>query len=241
MSRPSVIVSMPCARTVEAPCAANLAVLMYRLGMLTQQQVIERAWTAIILDTVLPRGRTLIAHSAIDAGATHILWLDSDMCFPPDIAEKLLSWEEPLVGCNYPQRREPFEPTAKALGGELIWTTEAKHDENLLEPAYYMGLGAMLTAVEVFTTVPKPWFRMAEDEKGGWVGEDAFFFLKAREYGFAPKIDHDLSWTVQHISDIKVTWEGALEEKRCREQEKPTLRVVESEESDEPSVAGDSR
>ncbi|MBV9077436.1 MAG: hypothetical protein JO048_08125 [Methylobacteriaceae bacterium] len=47
----------------------------------------------------------LLAHAFLASDATHLLILDSDLVFPPDLAERLLAADKPVIGVPYAKRR----------------------------------------------------------------------------------------------------------------------------------------
>ena len=52
--------------------------------------------------------RETLAVAAIDEGYTHVLWLDSDMGFVPDLFYILRNMGKPFVTCIYRSRRPPY-------------------------------------------------------------------------------------------------------------------------------------
>jgi hypothetical protein len=74
--------------------------------------------------SVLPQQRDYLATWFLDAKEfTHLLFVDSDMTFPNDLAERLLSLEKEMVGAIYPTRDNvalvaaPFTPMKVHEGG----------------------------------------------------------------------------------------------------------------------------
>lgn len=160
--------------------------------------------------------RENLADQALESGATHLLWLDSDMKFPPNLVHRLFKHDLPLVACNYVKRKIPAMPNSKNLDGKLIATNRDSHG---LEEASSAGFGAVLMKREVLEKTPKPWFDTVwlrhEDGHIEMVGEDVFFFSKVRQVGgFKLFIDHDASQRVSHIGTFEydnalcaATWE----------------------------------
>jgi len=170
--------------------------------------------------------RENLADMALDSDATHILWLDSDMKFPPNLIHRLFKHQLPLVACNYVKRKIPAMPNTKGLDGRLIATNRDSHG---LQEAMSDGCGAVLMTREVLEKTPKPWFDVVwlrkEDGTLEMIGEDVFFFQKARSVGGFPlHIDHDASQRLGHIGTFEyenslcaVTWEEVdLEECKAK-------------------------
>ncbi|MBR3334302.1 MAG: hypothetical protein IKG23_08450 [Clostridia bacterium] len=64
----------------------------------------------IIGGTLIYWARNRIAHRAIEGGFTHVLWLDSDMTFKPDIVDDLLWCGKDIVCGAFVSRRPPYGP-----------------------------------------------------------------------------------------------------------------------------------
>lgn len=64
----------------------------------------------IIGGTLIYWARNRIAHRAIEGGFTHVLWLDSDMTFKPDIVDDLLWCGKDMVCGAFVSRRTPYGP-----------------------------------------------------------------------------------------------------------------------------------
>ena len=65
--------------------------------------------------TILPNLRELLVKTSKDAGATHILFIDSDMRFPAYTLQLLLAHDLDIVGANCIQRTQQ-EFTARKNG-----------------------------------------------------------------------------------------------------------------------------
>ena len=65
-----------------------------------------------MISSNLPHNRSRCVERAFKLQATHILWLDTDMRFPPDTLFRLLGRKKPIVGANYRARNPPVFPTA---------------------------------------------------------------------------------------------------------------------------------
>ena len=132
---------------------------------------------------------------------THLLFLDSDMQFPPDLFHRLLEHDLPMVACNYVKRGIPATPNSKDVEGKVIATDR---DSRGLEEAESAGFGALLVKREVFENIENPWFDTVwfHKDDGGidLMGEDVFFFRKARRTaGYPLFIDHSLSQQIGHV------------------------------------------
>ena len=60
--------------------------------------------------TLVYLAREKLAARAAQSTCTHVLWLDADMVFPPDILDGLHLPDKPVVCAAYCSRRPPFRP-----------------------------------------------------------------------------------------------------------------------------------
>ena len=66
--------------------------------------------------------RDMLADAFLASDATHLLFIDSDMAFAPDLAERLLSFAKPVIGTIYP-RREPRPRAAEGASSRRMAST----------------------------------------------------------------------------------------------------------------------
>jgi hypothetical protein len=148
-----------------------------------------------VASTYIHVGREWFLEAAIKQGATHVLWLDTDMSVPRETAVLLFMHDQPIVACNYLVRQDSGLFTA-SRDGQRVPTGAASTG---LEAVEYVGMGAMLMRTEVVANLGRPWFRHGLNELGGDVGEDVMFCRGLGRAGYTISIDHDLSKQVGHI------------------------------------------
>lgn len=146
------------------------------------------------------RARTELVRAALDWGADHLLWIDSDQTFPPNALTRLLAIGKPIVGCNISTRSEPPRPTAKDKAEAFVYTTADLAARNVVQEVGFLGFGLILTAAELFRKLAQPWFLMPM-ENGTILGEDYYFCRQARAAGYGLYVDHGLSVKVGHIGE----------------------------------------
>ncbi len=155
--------------------------------------------------TYVAWSRTEITKNALLWGATHLLWLDSDMVFPAWTFHQLFKQDKPVIAANYARRREPHAPVTfkriKENGAEheheLCYTTA---DSKGLEEVAAIGFGVVLIQAQVFNDIKVAPFRVIDDEMSKMrVGEDVYFCQLLTKAGIPIYIDHDLSQHVQHV------------------------------------------
>jgi hypothetical protein len=155
--------------------------------------------------------RNDLAVMALEQEATHILFLDDDMRFPPWALEHLLMRQQPIVGANYTTRKFPIRPvtlrnidwtpTPECEPSDMVWTAPGATG---MEEVDAVGGGVLLIDTDVFVKVKYPFFEQWYDSNRlRAVGEDVDFCKKARDAGYPVLIDHDLSHYVRHIGELE--------------------------------------
>jgi hypothetical protein len=202
-----VAICVPCRDTVMTGFAFDLAKLCAYEGVTRCAKggslMIYQVPGTLIFDQ-----RERLAEQAIKDGADAILWVDSDMRFPKDSLQILLSRKLPIVGVNATTRRFPVTPTALDLDHEtndLVKVTSK--DKTGLEQVMGVGFGMVLIRKEVFEKTQKPWFWFERTDKGGTIGEDIYFCAKAFDAGYKTVVDHDLSKHIRHVGTYEYGWD----------------------------------
>ena len=154
----------------------------------------------------LPGNREKLVDMAIEAGADWILWADSDHSFPRDSLMALLAAGQPIVGTNYPRRSGDHEPVAAIYDengqAQLVWTTEEKVRDKILEEVSFTGFGLLLMSVDSIRDL-RPLFTA---ETGfGMSNEDAVACHKIRAAGHHIFVHHPLSWQIGHVATQVLT------------------------------------
>lgn len=150
------------------------------------------------MGTLIGNQREKLATKAIEADATHILWLDSDMMFPKNTCEILLSHELPFVACNYSTRALPLKSVSYSV--VFNWESMIPDDSTGLVLVEGVGFGCVMTSTELFRQSRKPWFPITYSKNtDDYLGEDMNFCLKVSEMGYPMFVDADLSRKIYHI------------------------------------------
>lgn len=156
--------------------------------------------------SVIHDNREQLAGRALAMKATHVLYLDDDMTFPPEAIVSLMHRNLPFVASNYTRRKPPHVAVASRadLTGLIMTTAESTG----LVPAHGTGFGMALIASEVFAAIPKPWFMpMWEPDTAMYHSEDVMFCRRALAAGFQLQIDQDASKLLGHCSEQVLTCE----------------------------------
>ena len=190
----SVSILVPTKDTVYSHFSYSLS----NLVKLTTQMGIE---THLFFDasTILINQRESLIKQAIEVGSEWVLWLDSDMMFPPSVLMRLLAHNEDLVGCNYMKRSYPFKTVAFTDTSDWENWIPIQYSNELVE-AEAVGMGCVLMKTALFKELQKPYFEYTYQPKTeDWGGEDFTLFKKFNKLGHALKIDMNLSNEIYHI------------------------------------------
>ena len=182
-----IVIATPSRGEVRAEYTSDLVELMRRH---------PKARYASALGTYLSNLREGLAEAVLASGATHLLFLDSDMRFPPTALEQLLAARKDIVGANYRQRTGPG--TTARVGTEFV-----PLEGPGLTKVDVLGFGVTLISTKALSLIPKPWFAMPWDG-AKFVGEDVYFCAKAKDAGFDIWADLKLSSSVKHIGNIEL-------------------------------------
>jgi methyltransferase family protein len=156
------------------------------------------------------RSRNIIINQAIEGNFTHVLFLDDDMAFKPDLMKTLLSHDKDMVtglylGRNYPHKPMIFDYADEF--GRCRYVFLNGHDSRL-KKVVAAGLGACLIKTSVFEKMEKPYVRLGELDKDHWC-DDIGFFLRAKAAGF--ELFCDLECYLGHIGTM-IIWPNRNEQ-----------------------------
>lgn len=124
--------------------------------------------------------RTWLVNEATTRGATHLLFVDSDMVFDEDVIPRMLAHKKEIIGVEYNKREFPLKGVSEPLTERSTELYKAKH----------AGTGLMLIDLSIFPKLKGPWFNFGRDSQGALaLGEDVWFCNTARDAGFDTWID----------------------------------------------------
>jgi hypothetical protein len=212
MSHIKLQIAIPTAGRVPMGFAYSLAGMIAKIGA-QHIPTIPEATIEVTMDIVESSNwitnREQLARRAIEAGRTHLMFLDDDMTFEPQIIDIMLGRRQDIVCTNYLIKTEPARDfVAIGLDGQRVPTREASAG---LQPIAYSGFGVSIFSVEVFKRTPQPWFLPDFDTaSSSYTTEDNPFYRRAREAGFIVYLDHDASKLVSHIGQRAWNWREAL-------------------------------
>jgi hypothetical protein len=203
-----LVIAIPTAGKVPMGFAYSLAGMIAKIGA-HRIPTLPEATIEICMDIVESSNwitnREQLARRAIDGGKTHLLFLDDDMTFEPQILEIMLGRRQAIVCTNYLIKTEACDSfVAVGMDGKRLPTTEASVG---IEPILYSGFGVSIFDTEVFKKTPQPWFAPDFDAAtSSYTTEDNPFYRRAREAGFDVFLDHDASKLVSHVGAKAWNW-----------------------------------
>lgn len=192
-----VCVCVPSLGSWTAPTARAMALMFAHAAA---NRYIEAATQRLSILTaessMLSSSRQNLVKKAMQSSATHLLFLDSDMYFPPWTLQKLLEAKRSIVAANCTTRVEPVVPTAFDFTMKRV----DSRGKTGLQQVQQVGMAVMLIKREVFEKTRPPHFLMDWiPERMDYCGEDIYFTQLAQAAGFKLWIDHDLSQQIQHV------------------------------------------
>lgn len=201
-----IAICVPCRDSVMSGFAFDLANMVGYIARHTDHKITLLQMPGTLIFTQ----REMLANDALADGAEAILWIDSDMRFPANTLEVMLSRKVPILGVNATTRRAPILPTALNLEMEkdsaVLRKVESRGKQGI-EQVTAVGFGVTLVRSQVFKEIPKPWFNIIWKDDGDIIGEDVHFCVKALDYGIETYVDHDLSPLIKHIGTKEYGWD----------------------------------
>lgn len=179
----------------------------------------------IFTSSYIHDARNKIVDAALEAKATHLIFIDSDMQFSPDSIQKLVERDKDIVGGLYFRRQAPHNPIINQKDGKRLVIPPVWPKNDLFE-VFGIGTGFLMIKMKVFEKIPPPWFAFSNlwDKP---IGEDIYFCWKAQERGFKvwcdptlnlghvgtyvfTKEDYDAYEDVRPKHDVEDLWKGKI-------------------------------
>jgi ABC-type Fe3+-hydroxamate transport system substrate-binding protein len=203
-----LVIAIPTAGTVKMGFAYSLAGL---IGYLSANAIPSRPESTIevkmdvVESSVIHTNREKLVRRAIDSGMTHLMFLDDDMVFEPNILDIMLGRRQPVVCTNYLIKTDACDSfVAVGLNDKRVATTEKSTG---LKPIAYSGFGVSVFEVDVFKNTPQPWFLPKFiPEDNGYTTEDNPFYERVRAAGYKVYLDQDASKLISHLGGSSWNW-----------------------------------
>lgn len=138
--------------------------------------------------------RNWILKQCLEQDIDGILWLDTDMLYPPDILEKYLASKKDIIGSVYFKRSEPYDPIVYLKGPnpkkpyQILDVT--KLPKNQPFPVDGLGFGGMYVDMKVYKAMgDDKWMHYGKNfgipmELEDQESHDLIFCKTAQKYGF---------------------------------------------------------
>ncbi len=195
-SKIKLSVCVPCRDMMHSAFSFDLCKLLEYNALIGIETVIH-----FHVGTLIVNQREQLVQMAVDAGSSHILWLDSDMMFPSDTAQQLLKHKKPIVAANYVTRQYPHKTVAYVNSDD--WNSYLINNSNTVDdltPVAAVGMGCMLMSIDVFKKLNQPYFKTTwSTELNDHIGEDFNLCYDLTSHGYEILIDNRLSLKLQHL------------------------------------------
>lgn len=156
-----IMIAMPTTGTVKTKCMGSVIAAMAGLA----RGGIESAFRSIE-GSQLAHQRSALASQFLQSGFTHIMFVDSDMTFGPDLPLRMIEANKPVVGVL--AAKKTFDPerfatgirlglsTAEAMAIAMTWVSyqnDATSPADGLYRVNMIGFGITMIERSVFTTL----------------------------------------------------------------------------------------
>lgn len=150
--------------------------------------------------------RNKIVETAKERGATHLMFIDSDMSFPADGIERLVEHNLDVVGGLYYRRQPPHYPVISQLvtdkDGVQSPVIPNEFPTDKLFQVWGLATGFLLIKMSVFEKLQAPYFYFGKLGKKE-LGEDYYFCKLVNDAGF--KIWCDPTIPLGHVGEYIFT------------------------------------
>ncbi len=220
--RPRVVIAVPCTGSVHREADRTIRELLKQT---------RTADTVMWWYQEAPHDRcrnALIARFMNDADWTHLLFIDTDVTTEPDAVDRLLAHNAPIVCAPVPTMNlrygPPDQPKSATVGTNIMLHDDPKLRGTVVPPDAVhtgyrrvdpddfpdvpftcdaTGLGLCLIRRDVFEKIQKPWCAFVGHFDGEMIGEDIYFFRKARAAGFEILVDPSIN--ADHYKSVDLT------------------------------------
>lgn len=183
----------------------------------TVTSLIQHGIPSILLHTkgtYLFHNRNVLVKQAKLAKCSHLMWIDSDMIFPPDAVLRLFSHKVQVVGGVYHTREIPGKIVGEMIGPDGV--ERAIAPEDLREPAIkpfpvtLLPTGFLMTEMSVYDEVGWPWFESfyftdaSDEDHMFFFGEDVRFMKALGAKNIPVLCDPVVSRSLSHITQISL-------------------------------------
>lgn len=170
-----VLIGIPCMDTIKVETMVSLFAASALISHPAKLHVQKNCYVHV--------ARNKICQEAIDQNFSHVMFIDSDMQFPPEGIEKLINLNKDVVGGLYYRRQPPHYPTINELENDKI-VVPKKFDREKMFKVWSVATGFMLIKTQVLKKLDPPWFYFGKYKGKTEMGEDVYFCRKVNDKGF---------------------------------------------------------
>lgn len=167
--RPRVALAVPCTGHWVGRMANSVAAL----SAFSAQSGVEVACFTLE-GSMISKQRNDLVKMALSIGCDYILFMDSDLIFPPDTLLKLMAHNKDVVGATYCKKFPPYETLGRMMMRDNKAPTVEEFQAGGLWRAQNLPGGMMLIKAEVFRKLEFPYFF----ESYQWPGDTGTEALK---------------------------------------------------------------
>lgn len=203
---PKILIAIPSGTEWKADFGMSLAFMIAASTRVIPGIGFPELHVHNVRGSILSRSRQQCVEKAIKKKMDYILFIDSDMTFPPTLLQQLLMDRVDVVAANCVTKSRPAVQTARLESKtSRSGTPLVTHGEGL-QKVWRVGTGIMLIAIDIFEHIPTPYFDITWcDEAQDYVGEDWTFCEKLQHHGVGIYVDHAISKHVGHIGPYTYT------------------------------------
>ena len=169
MGKSKILVGMPTMGAMEIEAVKSLMQLEFDGSV------------DIVSESLVYDARDKIAMDAIASKVDWVMWLDSDIVYPPNIIRKLMSRNKDMITGIYHKRTSPYTPCIYKLDDQKLVPYLDYPDDGLFQ-VEAAGFGCMLMKASVIRAIYNK-FGGCFFPINGIGGEDLSFIRRAKEVG----------------------------------------------------------
>ena len=142
---------------VATPCFGGLVTTNYMMSIVKLMQYADSHNFSISLnvlanDSLITRARnTLTAHFMAMPEATHLMFIDADIGFEPELVHRMLAFDQDVVGGMYPAKALSWNPPQKIIEREQPQTATLNYVGQFCQGAELERHGPFATGVYAAT------------------------------------------------------------------------------------------
>ena len=124
---------------VGTPCFGGMVTTGYMMSILKLMQYGEKGGFSISFnllgrDSLVTRARNTIVAEFLETDATHLMFIDADLTFEPELVHRMLAFDEDVVAGMYPAKAFVWDPPAKIRESEPLQTAMLQYVGKFCQP-----------------------------------------------------------------------------------------------------------